>query len=138
MDLAVLTDRVIIGVTVAPILYDVTVGVLSGGGAPISVRLQHHAARFPIITGVIFGLVCHWFWPVRGLPHEWHDPDQLPRRRRLRYREGDLDLSRLPRGHDRGVLRAGLLGAHVCVMIQDDYPGWWVWRCRSRPFVTSP
>ena len=63
-DLKVVTDYVILGVVVLLIIYNVVAGVLGGGEATISARMQHHGYRFPIIAGAVFGVACHWFWPV--------------------------------------------------------------------------
>lgn len=56
-----------VAVFVGVVLYNVAVGMLSGGDATISVRLQHHARNYPIIAGLAFGILSHIFWPVRGI-----------------------------------------------------------------------
>ena len=58
------TDYVILGSVVALILYNVVAGVMGGGPATISARMQHYGYRAPMIVGVWFGLGCHWWWQV--------------------------------------------------------------------------
>lgn len=65
-DLTTITDRVILLTVVALVLYNVVIGVLGGGPATISARMQHHGYRYPIIVGLAFGLLCHFWWPVFG------------------------------------------------------------------------
>jgi hypothetical protein len=67
MDLPSLTDKIILGTTVALVIYNIAVGLLSGGDATISVRLQYHAARFPALPFIVGALCGHWFWAVRGI-----------------------------------------------------------------------
>jgi hypothetical protein len=65
-DWPTITDRVILFAAVALILYNVVAGVMGGGSATISARMQFHGYRFPILVGAAFGLLCHWWWPVFG------------------------------------------------------------------------
>lgn len=65
-DLTTITDRVILLTVVALVLYNVVIGVLGGGPATISARMQHHGYRYPIIVGLALALCSHWWWPVFG------------------------------------------------------------------------
>jgi hypothetical protein len=66
-DWPVLTDRVIFFAVVSLLLYNVVAGVMGGGTATISARLQHHAVRYPVIPFAIGMLAGHWVWPVFGV-----------------------------------------------------------------------
>lgn len=62
-----ITDYVVLAAVVVLVLYNVAAGVMGGGEATISARMQHHGSRFPIIVGLAFGVLCHWWWPVFGI-----------------------------------------------------------------------
>lgn len=61
-----LTDMVILATVVFLILYNIAAGLGGGCHATISARMQYHGYRFPIVVGVVVGVVCHWWWPVFG------------------------------------------------------------------------
>jgi hypothetical protein len=67
LDWPAITDRVIVASVAVAAIYNVAAGMLGGGDATISARLQHHMAQYPVIPMVIGMLAAHWCWPVRGI-----------------------------------------------------------------------
>lgn len=61
------TNFVMLGAVTALLLYNVLAGVMGGGEATISARMQHLATRYPVIPLAVGMLVAHWFWPVFGV-----------------------------------------------------------------------